>query len=173
MEIIPNSVHTSSQRSYRNRQKLSTKFCRVFSTSDMNHIRCAIVVEIGHFNEKMWEAECLGGQKWEAVGGRGRPCSPDWLRQIRSDLRANQRAWPPTASHFRPPKHSASHIFSCDLSEPIRESEFGLPLSTSHAHWAMQSNPRGHLTDFMAKRIALIGFSRTPGKGVQSSGPSD
>ena len=27
---------------------------------------------------------------WEAMGGRGRPWGPDWLREIRSDLRANQ-----------------------------------------------------------------------------------
>ena len=30
-------------------------------------------------HDKMWEAEAVGGRNWEAVGGRGRPCSPDWL----------------------------------------------------------------------------------------------
>ena len=29
--------------------------------------------------------------------------------------------------------------------------------SASHTHWVMQSDPRGHLTDFMAKRIASPG----------------
>ena len=72
---------------------------------------------------------------WEAVGGRGRPCSLIGSL-IWSDLCYPIRgARPPTASHFRtlkhtashglpeirPPKHTASHILSCDLSEPIRE----------------------------------------------------
>ena len=25
-------------------------------------------------HDKMWEAVCMGGQIWEAMGGRGRPC---------------------------------------------------------------------------------------------------
>ena len=75
-----------------------------------------------------WEVE--SGRPWEAVH--------PWLAQTdqitsqsQSESTASHTAshglpWPPTASHFRPPKHSASHIFSCDLSEPIREPEFGL-----------------------------------------------
>ena len=31
-------------------------------------------------HDKMWEAEAVGGHGRPKVGGRGRPCSPDWLR---------------------------------------------------------------------------------------------
>ena len=73
------------------------------------------------------------------MGGRGRPWEAmgPWLAQrdqiksgqIREPIREHGLPWPPTASHglpeIRPPTHSASHIFSCDLSEPIR-GEHGL-----------------------------------------------
>ena len=104
---------------------------------------------------------------WEAVGGRGRPCPPDWLREIRSHQRANQGSTashglprPPTFGLPRPLIASASHILSCDLSKPIRgarpptASHFPRCRSASHALRAMLSDPRGRLTDFSAKRIA-------------------
>ena len=31
-------------------------------------------------HDKMWEAEAMGGCGRPKVGGRSRPCSPDWLR---------------------------------------------------------------------------------------------
>ena len=56
---------------------------------------------------------------------------PDWLRLICQRVPANQGAPRPhrSASQIglpRPPITSASHNLSCDLSEPMRESEFGL-----------------------------------------------
>ena len=69
------------------------------------------------------------------LGGRGRPWEaalPSLAQtdHIRSENQSGEHGLP------RPPKHTASHIFSCDLSEPIRESKFGLPLLASHAHWS-------------------------------------
>ena len=67
-----------------------------------------------------WEAE-----NGRAVGGRAPLIGSDRSDHISEPIREHGLPRPPTASHFRPPKHSASHIFSCDLSEPIR-GEHGL-----------------------------------------------
>ena len=109
------------------------------------------------------------GRPWEAVGGRGALIGSERSDQISEPIRG---ARPPTASHGlpnsashglpRPPIASASHNLLCDLSEPIRE--HGLPRESDlrgrirpHRLRAMQSDPRGRLTDFTAKRIALPG----------------
>ena len=66
--------------------------------------------------------------------GRGRPCSPDWLRQICQRVRGQicqSDSWEQgqvrgrlrgrlRGRGERPNSHTASHILSCDLSEPIR-----------------------------------------------------
>ena len=80
---------------------------------------CPFLVSTFLAHQIMWEAVCLGGRKWKVVGGCGRPCSPDWIRQIRSDLRANQRARPPTL----PPtaSHTASEIGLSDRSDSLTD----------------------------------------------------
>ena len=103
------------------------------------------------------------GRPWEALGGRGTLIGWDSLTDLSEPIRG---ARPPTFGLPRPPIASASHNLSCDLSEPIRASlrlpTFSLPLLASHAHRASQSDPRGRLTDFTAKRIALIGVRERP-----------
>ena len=71
------------------------------------------------------------------MGGRGRPCSPDWLRQISKPIRG---ARPPTKVGGQGRPNSASHIFSCDLSEPIRASH-GLPLRPPTASHSLPLRP--------------------------------
>ena len=56
---------------------------------------------------------------WEAVEGRAPLVGSDRSHQIREPIREHG------LPEIRPPMHSASQIFSCDLSEPIR-GEHGL-----------------------------------------------
>ena len=77
------------------------------------------------------------------VGGRGALIGWDSLTDLSEPIRG-----------ARPPKHSASHIFSCDLSEPIRGEHSLSRTRPIGLYRAMQSDPWGRLTDFMAKRIA-------------------
>ena len=89
---------------------------RIFSTSDRIYQMCYCCRKL--------EISLFSVYFWEAVGGRGRPCSPDWLRQISKPMRSTaSHGLPLSASHGlpRPPIASASHNLSCDLSEPMRE----------------------------------------------------
>ena len=57
---------------------------------------CAPLIGSDRSHDKLWEAEAMGGHGRPKVGGRGRPCSPDWLSDLSKPIRG---ARPPTASH--------------------------------------------------------------------------
>ena len=60
--------------------------------------------------------------------------------------------------------HGLSNL-SCDLSEPIRESKSVRPICEADwplTHTGRESDPRGYLTDFTAKRIASPGVRERP-----------
>ena len=83
------------------------------------------------------------------LGGRERPCSPDWLGRSLSQ----------SGEHGLSRPHTICHVIC---------------LSTaSHAHRVMQSDPRGRLTDFMAKRIASAGVRERPIGTSDSHGLTD
>ena len=67
---------------------------------------CSPLIGSDRSHDKLWEAEGMGGRVRPNLGGRGRPCSSDWLRDISQPIRG---ARPPTASQIRP--HTASHPF--------------------------------------------------------------
>ena len=111
-----------------------------------------------------WEAE--SERPWEAVRGRAPLIGSNrsgtlWHRSL-SQWGEHGLSRPLTFGLTRPLIASASHNLSCDLSEPIRE--HGLPRKIRpHRLRARQCDPRGRLTDFMAKRIASAGRVRSPG----------
>ena len=116
------------------------------------------------------------------LGGRVRPWGSHWLRDLPEPIRG---ARPLTASH-------GLSLLSCDLSEPIRgarphTASHGLPNLASQTykihrkhglsrtrphrfespiglspHTGRESDPRGYLTDFTAKRIASAGVRERP-----------
>ena len=75
---------------------------------------------------------------WEAVGGRAPLIGSDRSDQITEPIRGTR---PPTRVGGRGRLNSASHIFSCDMSEPIRASH-GLPLRPPTAsHFGLPQPP--------------------------------
>ena len=129
---------------------------------------------------------CLRGRIWEAVGGRGRPCSPDWLSDLSKPIRG---ARPPTASHGLPRPHkflmwsvwanqgstrplrSGSPKHGLSRTRPLRS---GSPKSDRPlTHTGRESDPRGYLTDFTAKRIASAGVRERPIGTSDSHGLTD
>ena len=95
------------------------------------HLSCPFLAHLIHLNQMCYCHRklvnlsifyvflCMRGRICEAVRGRERPCSPDWLGQISKPMRG---ARPLTASH-------GLSLLSCDLSEPIRGAR---PLTASH-----------------------------------------
>ena len=89
----------------------------VFSTSDRLLSDVLLLSKVREFVD----FQCISGRPWETVGGRGRLCSPDWLREIRSDQKANQgskashdlpQPWPPTFCHLICLSQSEEHGLS-------------------------------------------------------------
>ena len=100
----------------------------------------------------------------EAVGGRARPLRQiTWLCAWEAD-RTLKSVRPIGLSHT--PGDAMRLAEDQTASPAVRERPIGLTdlrvRSASHAHRAMQSDPRGRLTDFTAKRIASPGVRSAP-----------
>ena len=123
----------------------------------------------------------MRGRKWEAVRGRERPIGLEiWVRESQiylSQSGPHGLSRPLTFGLSRPLIPSASQNLSCDLSEPIRESDLW-GRSASHARRGSDCIARcAWEADRPHRFESLIGLSRTPiglyRAMLSSSGPPD
>ena len=119
----------------------------VFSTSDRllsDVLLLSKVREFDHF-------QCISGRPWEAVG----PWLAGTLWQIYLS-QSGPHGLPLSASHPLGLPQFVMWSVWANQGPTASQKYTVLPgvRSASHAHWAMQSDPRGRLTDFTAKRIA-------------------